>query len=161
PIETYETETNGGMPGFLGVTASALAPDESKIIYISELGNRIFQFDIANNKQMNDLITYEPDSGNMVIAIGFSNTGDFYSIKANFREGFSLCRHDVESGSILDEKMLPGPGWATLCLCEDGMHAILGNFFNGQIAKIDLASGQMIASAETEVERSVAGIAEF
>jgi hypothetical protein len=110
---------------------------------------------------MNDLITYEPDSGNMVIAIGFSNTGDFYSIKANFREGFSLCRHDVESGSILDEKMLPGPGWATLCLCEDGMHAILGNFFNGQIAKIDLASGQMIASAETEVERSVAGIAEF
>ncbi len=161
PIETYETETNGGMPGFLGVTASALAPDESKIIYISELGNCIFQFDIANNKQMNDLITYEPDSGNMVIAIGFSNTGDFYSIKANFREGFSLCRHDVESGSILDEKMLPGPGWATLCLCEDGMHAILGNFFNGQIAKIDLASGQMIASAETEVERSVAGIAEF
>jgi len=161
PIETYETETNGGMPGFLGVTASALAPDESKIIYISELGNRIFQFDIVNNKQMNDLITYEPDSGNMVIAIGFSNTGDFYSIKANFREGFSLCRHDVESGSILDEKMLPGPGWATLCLCEDGMHAILGNFFNGQIAKIDLASGQMIASAETEVERSVAGIAEF
>ncbi|MBQ08804.1 MAG: hypothetical protein CMD96_03355 [Gammaproteobacteria bacterium] len=161
PIETYETETNGGMPGFLGVTASALAPDESKIIYISELGNCIFQFDIVNNKQMNDLITYEPDSGNMVIAIGFSNTGDFYSIKANFREGFSLCRHDVESGSILDEKMLPGPGWATLCLCEDGMHAILGNFFNGQIAKIDLASGQMIASAETEVERSVAGIAEF
>jgi hypothetical protein len=37
----------------------------------------------------------------------------------------------------------------------------MGNFFNGQIGKFELASGQMIASAETEVERSVAGIAEF
>ena len=160
-IETYETETHGGMPGFLGVTSSAITPDESKIIYISELGNRIFQFDIKNNNQLDDLITYEPDSGNTVIAIGFSNGGDFYSIKANFREGFSLCHHDLESGSILDEKVLPGPGWATLCLCNDGQHAVLGNFFNGQIGKFELASGQMIASAETEVERSVAGIAEF
>ena len=160
-IETYETETHGGMPGFLGVTSSAITPDESKIIYISELGNRIFQFDIENNKQLDDLITYEPDSGNMVIAIGFSSDGDFYSIKANFREGFSLCHHDLESGSILDEKVLPGPGWATLCLCNDGQHAVLGNFFNGQIGKFELASGQMVASAETEVERSVAGIAEF
>ena len=160
-IETYETETHCGMPGFLGVTSSAITPDESKIIYISELGNRIFQFDIENNNQLDDLITYEPDSGNMVIAIGFSSGGDFYSIKANFREGFSLCHHDLESGSIIDEKVLPGPGWATLCLCNDGQHAVLGNFFNGQIGKFELASGQMIASAETEVERSVAGIAEF
>ena len=47
------------------------------------------------------------------------------------------------------------------CLGLDGQHAIMGNFFNGQIGKFELASGQMIASAETEVERSVAGIAEF
>ena len=102
-----------------------------------------------------------PIVGNMVIAIAFSCVGDFYSIKANFREGFFLCRHDLESGSILDEKILPGPGWATLCLCNDGQYVVMGNFFNGQIGKFELASGQMIASAETEVERSVAGIAEF
>ena len=149
------------MPGFLGVTSSALMPDESKILYISELGNRIFQYDIKDHKQLDDLITYEPDSGNMVIAIGLSSGGDFYSIKANFREGFSLCHHDLESGSILDEKVLPGPGWATLCLCKDSSHAVLGNFFNGQIGKFELSSGEMVASAETDVERSVAGIAEF
>jgi hypothetical protein len=38
---------------------------------------------------------------------------------------------------------------------------VLGNFFNGQIAKFDLSSGQIVASAETDVERSVAGIAEY
>ena len=45
--------------------------------------------------------------------------------------------------------------------CDHHIPAVMGNFFNGQIGKFELASGQMIASAETEVERSVAGIAEF
>jgi len=159
--ETYETETHGGMPGFLGVTASAFDPDESKIVYISELGNRIFQYDIVNNQQMDDLVTYEPDSGNMVIAISYAPNGDFYSIKANFGSGFALCKHDLENGEIIDEKILPGPGWASLCLSSDGNHAFIGNFFNGQIGKFDLISSQMIASVETNVERSLAGIAEF
>jgi len=159
--ETYETETHGGMPGFLGVTASAFDPDESKIVYISELGNRIFQYDIINNQQMNDLITYEPDSGNLVIAISYAPNGDFYSIKANFREGFTLCQHDPNSGEIIEEKILPGPGWATLCLSSDNETAVIGNFFNGQLGKFDLKTGKIVATAETSVERSLAGIAEY
>ena len=160
-LETYETETHGGMPGFLGITASTMDAEESKVVYISELGNRIFQYDIINNQQMDDLITYEADSGNMVIAISYAPNGDFYSIKANFGSGFALCKHDLESGEIIDEKILPGPGWASLCLSSDGQHAFLGNFFNGQIGKFSIESGEMIASAETSVERSLAGIAEF
>ena len=159
--ETYETETHGGMPGFLGVTASAFDPDESKIVYISELGNRIFQYDINNNQQMNDLITYEPDSGNLVIAISYAPNGDFYSIKANFREGFALCQHDPKSGEIIKEKVLPGPGWATLCLSSDNETAVIGNFFNGQIGRFIIDTGEITATAETNVERSLAGIAEF
>ena len=68
------------MPGFLGITASAMDADESKVVYISELGNRIFQYDIINKQQMDDFITYEPDSGNMVIAISFAPNGDFLSL---------------------------------------------------------------------------------
>ena len=34
-LDTFETETHGGMPGFLGVTASTISPDNEKIIYIS------------------------------------------------------------------------------------------------------------------------------
>ena len=160
-LETYQTETHGGMPGFLGITASTMDAEESKVVYISELGNRIFQYDIINNQQMDDLITYEADSGNMVIAISYAPNGDFYSIKANFGSGFALCKHDLESGEIIDEKILPGPGWASLCLSSDGQHAFLGNFFNGQIGKFSIESGEIIASAETSVERSLAGLAEF
>ncbi len=160
-LATFETETHGGMPGFLGVTASTLSPDNSKIIYISELGNRIFQFDLVNQQQMNDLITYEPESGDMVIAICYAPNEDLYSINANFKVGFSLCQHDPESGDVTSKIDLPGPGWAALTLSKDGELAYIGNFFSGVVGKFNIASGEMITSAETNVARSLAGIAEY
>ena len=160
-LDTFETETHGGMPGFLGVTASTISPDNSKIIYISELGNRIFQFDLINLKQMDDLLTYSPESGDMVIAISYAPNGNLYSIKANFRLGFSLCLHDAETGEISTTMDLPGPGWAALTLSKDQVSAYIGNFFNGLLGKFNLSSGEMIASAETKVERSLAGVAEY
>jgi len=160
-LDTFETETHGGMPGFLGVTASTISPDNSKIIYISELGNRIFQFDLINRKQMDDLLTYSPESGDMVIAISYAPNGNLYSIKANFRAGFSLCLHDAETGEISTTMDLPGPGWAALTLSKDQESAYIGNFFTGLLGKFNLSSGEMIASAETNVERSLAGVAEY
>ena len=160
-LDTFDTETHGGMPGFLGVTASTISPDNAKLIYISELGNRIFQFDLMNRTQMDDLVTYAPDSGDMVIAISYAPNGDLYSIKANFRAGFSLCRHDAETGEIFTSMDLPGPGWAALTLSTDGESAYIGNFFNGLLGKFNLSSGEMTASAETRVERSLAGVAEY
>ena len=160
-LDTFETETHGGMPGFLGVTASTISPDNAKIIYISELGNRIFQFDLMNRKQMDDLLTYAPDSGDMVIAISYAPNGDLYSIKANFRAGFSLCLHDAETGEIITTMDLPDPGWAALTLSKDGKSAYIGNFFSGVVGKFNIASGEMITSAETNVARSLAGIAEY
>ena len=116
-----------------------------------------------------DVLQYFIDSGTIAngnlsqdeSTLTYAPNGDFYSIKANFGSGFALCKHDLENGEIIDEKILPGPGWASLCLSSDGNHAFIGNFFNGQIGKFDLISGQMIASVETNVERSLAGIAEF
>ena len=110
---------------------------------------------------MDDLVTYAPDSGDMVIAISYAPNGDLYSIKANFRAGFSLCRHDVETGEIITTMDLPDPGWAALTLSKDGKSAYIGNFFSGVVGKFNIASGEMITSAETNVARSLAGIAEY
>ena len=87
------------------------------------------------------------------------SSNDF--IKANFRAGFSLCLHDAETGEISTTMDLPGPGWAALILSKDQESAYLANFFTGLLGKFNLSSGEMIASAETNVERSLAGVAEY
>jgi hypothetical protein len=72
-----------------------------------------------------------------------------------------LCRHDIETGEIITNMDLPGPGWAALTLSKDGQSAYIGNFFNGVVGKFNIASGEMITSTETNVARSLAGIAEY
>ncbi len=57
-LATYDSDTHGGMAGFLGVTHSVLTPEEDRVIYTSETGNRIMQFDVVNDRQLPDLATY-------------------------------------------------------------------------------------------------------
>jgi hypothetical protein len=56
---------------------------------------------------------------------------------------------------------LDGHGWATLKASADGKHLYIGNYFNGQLVKLELESGEHIAIADTGVQRSLAGIAEY
>ena len=44
---------------------------------------------------------------------------------------------------------------------NDNETAVIGNFFNGQIGRFIIDTGEITATAETNVERSLAGIAEF
>ena len=159
-VQEFATETHGGMPGFLGVTSATLAADGKTLVYMSELGNRLFRYDVAAGKQLPDLITYEPASGDMAMTAAYQGDGTLLYIKANFKEGFFLQSLD-ESGEATQTWNTQGPGWAALgCSKEPGM-ALLGNFFTGTVAKMDLASGEIVAKAETEVKRALAGIAQY
>jgi hypothetical protein len=159
-LNEYSTETHGGMAGFLGVTGAALLPDNKTLIYLSELGNRVFRYDIEADKQLPDLVTYDPDSGNMAMALGFHNDGKLMLIRANFREGFFLDFIDGD-GSTTRGYTMPGKGWASLGYSTEAGSVLIGNFFTGEVAKLDLDSGKFIATAATNVERSLAGIAQF
>jgi hypothetical protein len=159
-VKEYATATNGGMPGFLGVCSSALKADGKTYLYLSELGANLYQYDLEADKQLDDLITFPADSGNMVMCVGYQPDGQLLMIKANFREGFFLQKLD-ENGEVQQEYPMPGPGWAALGASTDANIALLGNFFTGAVAKFDLTKGEIVAQGETGVARSVAGIAQF
>ncbi|MEC9376268.1 MAG: hypothetical protein VYA80_07870 [Pseudomonadota bacterium] len=159
-VKEYATETHGGMPGFLGICSSTLAADGKTLIYLSELGNRVFRFDINSNEQLDDLITYDPETRDMAMCIGHQSDGQLMHVRANFKKGFFLHKLD-DQGNSQQEYALPGPGWAALGHSTDPDIALLGNFFTGIVAKFDLNAGEIVAQAETGVERAVAGIAQY
>ena len=159
-VQEYATKTHGGMPGFLGVTGSALAPDGKTLIYLSELGTQVFRYDLENDKQLPDLISYAKESGMMAMAIGYLPNETLMMIRGNFREGPKILMLDGEGNSTREYSM-EGSGWAALGQTIDNDYALLGNFFTGIVAKFDLNSGEIVARAETGVERALAGIAQF
>ena len=159
-LHEYATESHGGMPGFLGVTSSTLAPDGHTLVYNSELGSRLFRYDLEADAQLPDLVTYDPESGDMAMTEAYQPDGTLLYIYANFRKGFFL-QSLADDGSAIRTYDMEGPGWAALGTSIEPGRALIGNFFTGSLIKLDLESGATLARAETDVQRSLAGIAQY
>lgn len=159
-VKEYATATNGGMAGFLGVTTSSLAPDGKTLVYSSETGRHLYRYDVAADQQLPDLLSFAPDSQQMVLVARHRPDGTLLMIKASFRTGFAM-QHITAEGEELRTWDLPGPGWAIVSPSTEPGVVLLGNFFTGVIAKFRLEDGQILAQADTGVKRSLAGIAQY
>lgn len=157
-IKEYATATNGGMAGFLGLTTASLAPDGRTVVYSSETGQHLYQYDIETDKQLPDLITHP--KGEMALVATHQPDGTLLYLMASFTTGFAL-KHLAADGTELRHYPLPGPGWANLALTADANTILVGNFFTGNFARMNLESGEMGTPVSTGVERSLAGLAEY
>jgi sugar lactone lactonase YvrE len=152
-IKEYATETHGGMGGFLGVTMAALSPDESTMVYTSETSPRLMRYDLVNDKQLPDLVSYPEGQREMFFGMAYDADGALLVTRGK--------RVDVldEAGEVTRSYPLEGFGWAMLAPCADN-HLLATNFFSGEVAKVNTESGEVVASVNIGVERSVAGITE-
>jgi sugar lactone lactonase YvrE len=154
-IHEYCTQTHGGLGGFLGVTMSALSPDESTLVYCSETGPRLMRYDLKNDRQLNDLQFFADGEREMFFSMDYGPQGRLYVSRGS--------RIDVvnERGRTTCSYPMDGEGWATLEASADGKHLYIGNFFTGRLVKLSLECGEEVARADTGVPRSLAGIAEY
>lgn len=158
-LKEYATATHGGMGGFLGVTMSAVSPDGATLVYCSETGPRLLRYDLAGDRQLPDLQSfsppYPPGPPPMFFAMAYAADGTLYVLRGG-------AIHVVDAGGTSIRQMpLEGFGWALITLQADGRHALVANFFSGEVARIDLDSGSKTASFQTGCAKSVAGVAEF
>jgi hypothetical protein len=158
-VKEYATATHGGMGGFLGVTMSALTPDGNTLIYCSETGPRLMRYDLANDRQLPDLQSfqppYPPGPPPMFFGMDYAPDGTLYVLR-----GGSI--HVVSaSGETTRQLPLEGFGWATLDVGLGGHYAFVSSFFTGEVAKIDLASGAKLGSIQTGAVKSLAGLVEY
>ena len=159
-LREFATPVHGGMPGFLGLTGAALRADGKTMLYLSELSDSIRVYDLVNDRPLPNLVTYPPESGTMVISIMYTPDGRLLHVRAKGREGFFLDQLS-ETGEVIRSYTLPGPGWANMGKSIEKDTILIGNFFTGQLGKFSLASGEMLATAETGTQRSLAGLAQF
>jgi hypothetical protein len=159
-LKEYATPVHGGMPGFLGLTGAALRADGKSILYLSELSDSIRCYDLVNDRPLPNLVTYAPESGDMAMAIMYTRDGRLLHIRSNFKTG-TVLQQLSESGAVMRDYPLPGRGWSGLGKSIEKDIVLLGNFFTGTVAKFSLASGEIVARAETGAERSLAGLAQY
>jgi hypothetical protein len=152
----YETDFHP-VPPFLAITSTVLADEGKRMIYLSENGNRVMQFDLENNKQLPDLTVSQPDWGVPMLLIMVAFPDGRLLISTNV--GFVVL--DPDSGELLDNRQLGGMGWAAIAPGIDDEHVIVGNFFSGDVIKYRLKDSEVVARNSIGEKNSLSGIAQL
>lgn len=157
-LDVYETDTHGGMVGIHGVTSTVLTDNGKRMIYISETGNRVMQYDLANRRQLLDLADFGKVDGGppMVLVLAQMPNGDLV-----IGTGRSIVFLDQNSGEIIKEIAFDRSGWAAVAPSIDPGHILLGNFFDGEFVKLRVADSKVVARNTIGEERSLSGIVQY
>ena len=156
-LHEYATQSNGGMFGFLAVTSTVLTDNDTRMIFVSETGKRVMQYDLKADKQLPDLASFEnsPDVP-MVLVMNPMPDG---RLLISTGKGFLVM--DAKTGAVQRNYPLEGMGWAAVNASADGQYAVIGNFFTGEIVKVRLADATIVARNNVGQKESLSGIAEF
>jgi outer membrane protein assembly factor BamB len=156
-LQSWKVATHGGMLGFHAVTSTVLTDDDTRMVYISETGNAIKQFDLKNSRQLPDLAVFESDPKVPMVLVMVAGVDGRLMVSTG--GGFFIA--DPKTGAIIRQYPLEGMGWAALAPTVDGQGAIVGNFFTGDVVRINLADGSVTGRANIGQTRSLSGIAQF
>jgi hypothetical protein len=156
-LKEYRTANNGGMFGFLAVTSMVLADSGRRLIYLSETGTLVQQYDLANDRQLPELANF---SGNpaMPMVLVMNPLPDGRLLISN-GGGFAIV--SPKDGAIERSYRLDGLGWAAVNSSSDGEHAFVGNFWTGELVKVRLSDGAVEARAFVGQRESLSGVAQF
>ena len=157
PIGEYATDVHGGMEGYHGVTSTVLTDNDTRMIYISETGNRIMQYDLAAKKQLPDLVVFK-DNPDVHFTLWLTKMADGSLLLVT---GANFCVLDAKTGAIKRVYPMESFGWAAASVSIDGGYILSGNFMDGDVAKIRLSDGAIVAKANIGEKRSLSGIAQF
>jgi len=157
-IHEYATDTHGGVVGIHGVTSTVLTDAGKRMVYISETGNRVMQYDLANERQLPDLADFGEIEGAppMVLVMSQMPDGDLV-----IGTGRSVVFLDQHSGAIKNEITFDTSGWAAVAPSTDPGHLLLGNFFSGECVKLRVEDGEVVARGSIGENNSLSGIAQY
>ena len=152
-LAAYDTETNGGMGGFLGVTHMALSADGQTLYHTSETGAHVYALDLAADRRLGAVYTCS-DPPPLVFGLAMLADGELM-----LACGSEFRRIDPISGTARSIAMPDGRGWAVAIGRGEQLWAL--DFFGGRVALIDLASGAAKQLHELGLAKCLTGIAEF
>jgi outer membrane protein assembly factor BamB len=156
-LHSWKVATHGGMLGFHAVTSTVLTDDDTRMVYLSETGTDIRQFDLANGRQLPTLVDFKGNPKVPMVIVMVEGVDGSLMVST----GATFFVADPASGAIRRQYPLEGMGWAALAPTVDGKGAIVGNFFTGDVVIVSLADGSVTKRANIGQKRSLSGIAQY
>lgn len=156
-LQEYKSEVHGGVAGIHGSTSTVLTDNDTRMIYISETGNRVMQYDLANDKQLPDLKVFDEDENVFMVLTMMPMVDGSLLIST----GNGMVTLDQHTGDVIRYYDMDSAGWAACAPTADGENIIVGNFFSGQVVLVSVETGQVVKSAFIGQNNSLSGVAQY
>ncbi len=154
-LETYDTETNGGVGGFLGVTHMALSGDGKTLFHTSETGPHIYAHDLLANRRLGPVYT-RSDPPPMVFGVAPGADGAIIVACG------SELRLVAPGGEQVAKWPMPeGRGWAVAVPGNTPGELWALDFFGGKLARLNSLNGELLELRELGLAKCLTGIAEM
>jgi hypothetical protein len=160
-VREFDNETATSLTGFHGVTHSTMHPDDEVIAYMTDLGMRVLRYDLKNNLQLPDLVTYPGGEEYMrrwTTGVAYLKDGTLLLLRGSFIDVISI------DGESLRTIPLDEYGYAMITIADDQLTVFVTNIFTGVMSRVDLASGAITGAIDTGFAkpcRSLAGVAVY
>lgn len=161
PVREFDNDLSPSMTGFHGITHTCMHPDGHTFTYLTDLGMRAMRYDVANDKQLPDLVTYPGGEEYMrkwTTGVDYLNDGTLLLLRGSFIDFIDSDGNSIRTIE-LDEY-----GYAMITISSDQQHVFVSNIFTGVMSKVDLSSGSIVGQIDTGLakpQRSLAGVAEY
>jgi hypothetical protein len=152
-LATYDTATNGGMGGFLGVTHMALSADRKTLFHTSETGAQVYAHDLDADRRLGAVYTRQ-DPPPLVFGLAILGSG-----RLAVACGSELRLVDPSDGSAVTVNLPEGRGWA-VPVFRGAEKLWMLDFFGGRAICIDPESGKVHEQHELGLAKCLTGIAE-
>lgn len=153
----YGVDRDKGKFGFHAVTNLCLVDEDNTVIYLSETGKRIMQYDLASDRQLDDLLAFDGEDDKFTAGLCITKGGDLLVSHV-----YGVDLYD-RTGKLLKEysEIPRDRGWAAVWACQDGKSFLVGNFFTGRIEKRCLATGDLLGEINTNLVYKLSEICEI
>ena len=151
----WNTETNGGMGGFLGVTHMALSRDGTTLYHLSETGPYIYGHTLAGDRRLGPVYT-RADPPPMLFGLSMAPDDTLLVAAGN------AIRQVVPGEGVVRTYDLPeGRGWAVVTMRPGGKSFWALDFFGGQAVSVGFESGEIELHKQLELTKRLTSIAEI
>jgi len=155
-INSWAIDFDGGKLKFHRISFLSLNQPETRLLYASENGRRVLQFDPVRMCQQDDFLCLDPDDPRGTFAI--DQLADGRVIMAT---GLGASLFDDDGQELFRYPIAERRGWSRVKLSEDQDTFFVNNFLEGIIERRQVSGGVLVARHDIQHRNALCGILEY
>lgn len=154
-VEGLAAEVDGGKFGFHCITHFALGADGRTLHYVSEAGRRLMRYDLAERRQLPDLLQFDQDDPRGTYGPAVLRDG-----RVLMATGSGALLLGADGAPLRSYEFGSVRGWSRLTLSLDQRCFHVGNFVEGRLETHDVETGVLRHVLDIQRRYCLSGVAE-